>query len=396
MNMATHFGTLRDAIAQANSASSQYKEDLFGIVTYAGRVRAYSLPVLAHPDQWPGGADVYEQTQTAWSTTTGTLQGWAQSTLTNLTALPITLLNDGTQVMSPTLTMAISAAQQLQSNPGDGAARANLGFALSTLASNFSMLSGMTGPLITSLEGQATVFDQNAAQMTAIAANALTAAGNDQAQITDLNAKISQLQDDIKSRALLIAGGSFVSVLGIGMGILAIALAPFTAGVSLFLLVPAILITAGGALIIGLNAAAIVQDKEAISAAGSSISTFNADIALVNTMSTNLSGFASQVDSLKTSLSVVVAPWQAAETYFTQTMSTVGSIQQSSDWGAITQELQHIQSDWNALMTTVDGMRLNATVATNANLTMTMTDQQITQALSGATTVPMAQYLVAA
>lgn len=394
--MARHFVTLRDSIAQANVTSDQYKSDLFGIVGYAGQVRAYQLPNLAHPDQWPGGADVYEQTQTAWSTTTGTLQGWAQSTLTNLTALPITLLNDGTQVVSPTLISAISSAQQLQDNPGDSSARANLGLALSTLANNFNLLSGMTAPIITSLEDHATVFDQNATQMTAIAGSALQAAGNDASQITALNDQIGRLQADIKSRAIAIAGGSLAAVLGIGMGVLAIALAPATAGVSLFLLVPAILITAGGAVVIGLNAAAIVEDKEAISAAATSINTFNADVALVNTMSANLNDFASQVDSMKSSLSVVVAPWEAAETYFSQTLTTLGAIEQSSDWATITQELQQIQSDWNALMTTVDGLTLNTTVASNANLTMTMTDEQIAQTLSGATTIPIAQYLRAA
>ncbi len=162
------------------------------------------------------------------------LQGWAQSTLNNLTALPVTLVNNGTQVVSPALGSAIGAAQQLQSSPNDQTAKNELMFTLDLLSSNLNLMSGMTAPVITSMQNQATVFDQNAATMNAVAAAALQTAGNDGGQITQLNQQISSLQSDIKAQTAAIVGGSLVAVLGIGMGILAIALAPATGGVSLF------------------------------------------------------------------------------------------------------------------------------------------------------------------
>lgn len=386
---------LRSAIAQAVNTNDEYKNALFGIVTYAGQVYAYQLPTLQNPAQWPGGASAYQQTQSTWSTTTGALQGWAQSTLQNLTALPTTLLNDGTQVVTPTLAAAIGSAQQLVAEPGDAAARANLRFALSTLASNFTLQSGLTAPLIASLEGQSAVFDQNATLMNTLASQALQTAGNDQEQIQKLNATISQLQSDIKSRAVAIAGGSLAAVLGVGMGILAIALAPETGGVSLFLLVPAILITAGGVVLIGLNSAAIIKDKEAISTAASSISSFNADITVVNTMATTLQGFAGQVDAMKSALGIVVAPWAAAETYFTQTVTTIDQLEQSSDWAQVASQLQTIQGDWQSLMTAMQGLVLNPSVLTNAELTLNMSDAQIATELARATPVPLTRYIAA-
>lgn len=394
-----HLDVLRKALSDADTGAAQYKTDLFGIITYAGQVRGYVLPNLNNPDQWPGGASAYQATQTAWSETTGVLQGWAQSTLNNLTALPVTLVNNGTQVVSPALGSAIGAAQQLQSSPNDQAAKSELMFTLDLLSSNLNLMSGMTVPLITSMQNQATVFDQNAAAMNAIAAAALQTAGNDAGQITQLNQQISSLQSDIKAQTAAIVGGSLVSVLGIGMGILAIALAPATGGMSLFLLVPAVLITAGGALIIGLSAAKIVQDKAAIKAAGDSISSYNADVLSVNAMSTTLTGFSGQVDAMKSSLDTVVAPWQAAETYFTTTLATIGEIEGASaqDWAQVSQELQEIQSGWNSLMTTAADLNLSKSqVATNVSLSLTMTDAEITQTLAGATNVPMSRYLVAA
>jgi hypothetical protein len=394
-----HLDVLRQALSDADAGAAQYKTDLFGIITYAGQVHGYVLPNLNNPAQWPGGASAYQATQTAWSQTTGVLQGWAQSTLNNLTALPVTLINNGTQVVSPALGSAIGVAQLLQSNPNDQAAKNELMFTLNLLSSNLNLMSGMTAPVITSMENQATVFDQNAATMNEIAAAALQTAGNDRAQITQLNQTISNLQSDIKAQAAAIAGGSLAAVLGIGMGILAIALAPATGGVSLFLLVPAVLITAGGALIIGLSAAKIVQDKEAIQAAGDSITSYNADIVSVNAMSTTLTGFSGQVDAMKSSLNTVVAPWQAAETYFTTTLGTLSQIEgaTSQDWAQVSQELQEIQSGWTSLMTTAADLNLSKSqVATNVSLSLTMTDAQITQTLAGATNVPLSQYLVAA
>lgn len=394
-----HLDVLRQALSDADAGAARYKDDLFGIITYAGQVRGYVLPNLNNPDQWPGGASAYQATQTAWSEATGVLQGWAQSTLNNLTALPVTLVNNGTQVVSPALGSAISAAQMLQSSPNDQPAKNELMFTLDLISSNLNLMSGMTAPVITSMQNQATVFDQNAATMNAIAAAALQTAGNDQAQIKQLNQTISNLQSDIKAQAAVIAGGSLVAVLGIGMGILAIALAPATGGMSLFLLVPAILITAGGAVIIGLSAERIVQDKAAIKAAGDKISTYNADVVSVNAMSTTLTGFSGQVDAMKSSLDTVVAPWQAAETYFTSTLATLGEIERASsqDWAQVSQELQEIQSGWSSLMTTAADLNLSKSqVATNVSLSLTMSDAEITQTLAAATNVPLSQYLVAA
>ncbi len=116
-------------------------------------------------------------------------------------------------------------------------------------------------------------------------------------------------------------------------------------------------------------------------------------------MSTTLTGFSGQVDAMKSSLDTVVAPWQAAETYFTTTLATIGEIEGASaqDWAQVSQELQEIQSGWNSLMTTAADLNLSKSqVATNVSLSLTMTDAEITQTLAGATNVPMSHYLVAA
>lgn len=395
MSLQVVHGNLRDALASATAADTSYKDSLFEIVNYAGQVHAYQLPVLTNPSIWPGGAGAYQQTVTTWSVTTGTLQGWAQGTLKNLTALPGTLLQNGTQVVSPTLKAAVASAEQLVTYPKDEAAKANLHFTLSTLAINFGLQAGLTAPLIASMQGQSMVFDQNATLMASLAADALKAAGNARKEIEQLNQDIRRLESEIKAAAAAIAGGSLAAVLGIGMGILAVVLAPATGGVSLFLLIPAILITGGGAYIVALNAKKIVDAKEAIKAAANKITTFNADVASVNTMAGTLSGLSGQVESMKSALNTIVAPWVAAQTYFAETESTIDNLGSSTEWQQVLDSLVQIQTQWGSFMTTVEGLQLNTDVRTKADLTLTMSQEQVEATLSRATPIPIIQYLAA-
>jgi hypothetical protein len=390
--------SLTSAIRAASASTDDYKTELYVLVNYAAQVKAYQLPNLVNPDQWPGGAAAYQQTATSWQGLTGTLQGWALSTLKNVIELPPFLLQNSTQVVEPTLTAALGYTQVLIQDPSNTVARAALMTNLGLLSTNFTQYSGMTAPLVTSLESEADVFDANAQLMQTIAANALQTAGNDQQLIVQLNSQIDQLNNDIKALAVAIAGGSIATIAGLVMGIVGIVLAPATGGVSLALLVPAGVILAGGVAIIALDSVKIQQDKAAISALNDQINSALADITLVNVMSGTLSGFAAQVDSLKSALSVVVAPWEAAETYFTDTLATLSSIESpsTSDWTQVQAELTEISAEWAALMTTVQGLVLDPQVSPNAQIQLGMTSEQIEAAIGQAGTTSLITYLGAA
>lgn len=389
-----NFHTLRERILVANDTADQYKQELYLIINYAAQMKAYQLPILHDSSTWPGGNDAYQQANLTWADMTGKLQAWALSTLKNVTELPATLLQNSSQVVVPTLNGAISICQLLIQDPGNITAKNSLMTDLHLLSINFTQFSAMTQPLIDSLEGQATVFDQDAQTMQTIADQALQTVGTDQKKINDLNKMISDLQNDIKSRSAAIAGGVFVTIAGIVIGVVAIVLAPATGGVSLALLVPAGLIIAGGVAIIALNAIAIQNDKTAIDQLNTQITNYGADILLLQSMASTLNGFASQVDTLKNALGAIVQPWQSAEDYFISTINTLSSIENatSSDWQQINNELQDILVNWNSLMNNVSQLQMSAQVS-SAKLTVGMSENDVQQALNAAPKVDLIQYL---
>ncbi len=397
MRTSPHLQLVKKSYASAQDAAAQYKQEMYTLINYAAQVKAYQMPVLSNPNEWPGGASAYQQTLATWANLVGQLQGWTMSTLQNLIALPNTLIQSGTQVISPTLSASLQFCQILIEQPDNQAAKSSLMTDLQLLSINFNQFSLMTTPLITSLHDQSTVFNQDAQIMTSIAAQALQTAGNDQALITQLNAQIAQLQADINAEAMTIAAGSVVTLAGLGIGALGIILAPFTGGASLTLLIPAVFITAGGAIVIALNAAKIVADKSAIDGLNSQINNTQSDIVLVNTMSSTLNTFAGQVDTLQNALNVVAAPWEASEKYFTDTYNTLNTIEHatSEDWQQVYDELNQINTDWNKLMVVMPQLEVDSGV-TNAQLSVGMTSQQVGQAMQAATSQNIIQYLMAA
>jgi hypothetical protein len=394
----TRHAKVLTAFRTAADATDPYREGLWTVVLYAAQVRAYQLPTLNNPDQWPGGAKAYAQAQDTWANTTGTLQGWSLSTLRNVIAIPQELINASSQNIIPGLNASIEITRLLINNPSSPSLRSALNGQLQLLNILFGSYSSQISALITSLEGQATVFDADAQVMKTLAAQALATAGNEKHLIEQLNQKIDSLNADIKAAAVAIAGGSLVGVLGIGMGILAVVLAPATGGVSLFLLVPAILITAGGAAIIALNAKKIEDDKAAIAALNGQIGKASGDITLLNAMSQTLTGFAGQVDKLKSALGAIVAPWQASENYLTTTINQINTIEKptTENWTQVEGELNDILTGWNNLITEMNRLKADAQVAPNSNLQIGMSSEQVQQAMNSAPKVSLLQYLTAA
>ena len=392
-----HYRAFRTTVKEVEDTAANYKTELLLLINYAVQVKAYKLPILYDPSTWPGGKDGYQQSLTAWANTTGRLQAWAMSTLKNVVAMPQLLINNSTQIIVPTLSAAVDISKLLIKDPKNPTLKASLMNNLHLLSINFTQFSAMTQPLITSLQSQATVFDQDAKTMTDIAAQALKTAGVDKTKIQDLTQKIQQLSADITARSWAIAAGAIITLAGIGIGILAFVLAPFSGGVSLTLLIPAAVITAGGAVVIGLNAKGIADDKAAIDAANSQINSYQADIALLQLMSQTLGDFASKVGALKSALSIVVQPWQSAEKYFIETIKVLHDIEEatSEDWQQISAELQDILDHWNSLVVTMKGLVVDAHVA-GADLKVGMTESEVLEAMNKAGKVSFADYLMAA
>lgn len=384
-------------IRSARENPDQYKSSVMELQTYAGRVYAYQLPGLKNPDQWPGGAKAYQAATDCWASLAGNMRGWAAVTLTDLVALPVTIEGTSKVSVMPYLAGAISDASYLVQHPNDPLARDALMLKVGRLQNEFGLVSSQTLALIGSLEGQAATFDDNAHTMGVIADNAQKTVGSNKKLIEEFNHQIDVLNNDIKAQALAIAGGSVVTILGLIMGGIGIFLAPFTGGVSLFLLVPAAVIVAGGVLIITLAAKKIEQDKQAIESLRNQITGLNGDITLLTTMASTLTGFSGQVGSMKSAVSAVAEPWHQAAKYFGDTLTILNGIQapSTSDWEHVLAEMTEIRGEWADLMAKMPGLCFDSKVAPAARLDLGMDQNQVQNAINQSGTVSLRSYLAA-
>jgi hypothetical protein len=104
-----------------------------------------------------------------------------------------------------------------------------------------------------------------------------------------------------------------------------------------------------------------------------------ADRAGLNTMASDLRQFASRVDGLKSALSDVMRPWQAAEEYFTQTHNTLIDVEAKKEaWQQVQNELQDIEKDWNALIPIMTQLLLDAKILDD-QLEVGMDEDQVQQ-----------------
>lgn len=386
---------LTSVLRTAGDFGADYKAAVSTLLLYSGQVKAYYLPELRHSENWPGGTAAYTKTQEEWVKTTSNLRSWAMNSLGQLTELPPYFIQSGKSTIIPLLGTALADVDALIVDPANKVIKDDLLGNLRYLRGKFTSFSTMSQELIQTLEGQRTQFEQDANQMRAIAASAKQTKGVDLNKIDDLNNDIKTLKNDITSRAWAIAGGSLVTVAGIGMGITAIALAGATGGFSLFLLIPAIIITAGGVLVIALNAIEIEKDKAKIAAKTQTLSELEADILLLESMADTLTGFANQVAAMQDALSVIIAPWQVAEDFFNSSIAVIENIQTASqdDWRKVKDQLTSVRDAWDKEMLVMEEITLDATVYPDAKLEVGMNEAQVKQALDNSKSKNVVSYL---
>lgn len=379
-------------IQTARDAIDPFRQRLWTVVLCSVQLRAHQLPIR------PGGAAAFEHTQSTWANTTGALQTWTRSTLRNLIAVPHQLLSTSTHNIVPTIQASINLIQVLIHDLHNQQVQDELMTELQMLNILFKQYSSQMSALIQSVQDQLNVFEAGAATMNIVASQALQAAGIERPLIQSLNQQIATLDSDITSAAVAGAGGSLAAVAGIGMGILGIVLAPAAAGVTLALLVPAALITAGGVYMIALDSLKIEQDTSAISSLNTQISQVSGDIVLVNIMASTLANFSSQVDALHHAMNAILAPWAAARTYIGNLINEMNSMENvtSEAWQQVNGELSDILNGWNSLIAVMNQKEADAQVAPSSNLQLGMSEAQVHEAMNASPKVPLVQYLTAA
>ncbi len=397
MKSSPHLHVFKQRVAAASDAADEYKLDLYELMGYAAQVKAYQLPVLNNPNQWPGGATAYQQTLATWANVVGQLQGWAMGTLQNVMVLPQTLVQLGTQVVTPTLNQALSDCQLLIQQPTNQQAQTNMMTDLQLVSSDFNQFSAMTAPLITSLQGQATIFNQDAQIMQTIASEALQTAGSDQQLVDSLNVLLQDLQANLKDTERKLVKSCIKTVVGIAMAGAGVVSIIFTEGGSIMLVISGLVMTTLGVIGIILDTTQLIEDQNQINQLTQQINSYDYDIVLLQAMAGTVGQFASEVNTLQGALTVVTAPWVAAEQYFTDTLNALSTIENatSEDWQQVYSELEDICTGWNQLMAVMQQLQVSAQFS-SAQLSIGMTQAEVEQAMQAAPSTGLVEYLMAA
>jgi hypothetical protein len=234
--------------------------------------------------------------------------------------------------------------------------------------------------------------------MNTFASQALQNAGNEKQLVQSLIQQIATLNADITAATVALAEGSLATVANINLGVLGIVLAPATPGVNLSLMVPATLITAESVSNLTFDSIKIEQDKSAIGALNAQISQISGDIVLVNTMASTLTSFSNQVDSMRNALTDMAAPWEAAETYITDTIGAIDSQENigAAEWQQVNTELNEVLNSWNSLMVSMNQLDTDAQVAPHSTLHLGMSQSKVQQAMNASPRVPLIDFLTQA
>lgn len=372
----------------------EYKKQLLFLDNYAAQVKTYRLPQLVDPSTWPGGKDAYTKADITWRDTASKLKAWSDSTLVDIRSLPIKLIKHSNESIIPNIDADKKICQILIRDPSNKLAKDDLLNHLNLLSIDFDERSKEITELISDLESESTVFDDNAKIMQNIVNDAMNTSGVDKKKIDDLSAEITKLNDDIYSATWGIIGGAVATLAGIGMCIAGIVLTIPTGGVSLTLLIPGIVILGGGATCVALNSIEIIEDKQLIENDSKAIDNYNLDIVTLDLMSKELNKFSSQLDKLKNALSVVCKPWINARDYFKNAISEINSIETMNpeDWQKVSDELNDISDNWNTIIEIMNEIKLDNYVC-KTNLSIGMSAEDVKKAIDGSDKVSIESYL---
>ncbi|MFJ2780829.1 hypothetical protein [Kitasatospora sp. NPDC087315] len=320
-------------------------------------------------------------------------RAWANSTMKQLASMPRGLSSDSDLIVLPYLGEIVEFADRLSANPGDKRTEALLRDRVSTLRDCFEGYRAQASAMVGSLQGQAGIFAADAGTLTGIADKAVRTQGADRAKVTSLNSNITALEGEISGQVAPIVGGSLGTLGGILMGVLAIALAPATGGMSLFLLIPAVAAVGGSVTIVTLASIKITELKGQIEALRGQINEFNDDIVTLQKAAQNANQFVAELGSLTSQLDVVTKPWLSAREYFTHVEKDLDAARTSQDWAQLHREFTQTRQEWQTWVQTFRSMEFDVKVAPDAHLTLGMSEAQIGSAVSASRQISSIEYL---
>lgn len=366
------------------AAQNTYKQNVAMVNTFINSVLSSSLPTLnQNPPDWQDFVNAYEQASSE-------ALNWVNNVMARLLDVPGDV-QDYNTIISQLLTDAQSQATLLVSQPSNPTALEILEQDLTELSSQFNLVVTFISGAVTAVQHFGDTLPDLATQLQTIATDSAQAAHADQAQITQLNADIQSLQNDIKNLTAAIIGLGVADGVALTLGVVTtIALWPVGAAVW-FVLGPAVAVATT---YIALDAEQIVGDKDKIAQDQSLITGLTADVATLQVLTTNYANMANQTQQIEASLQAILHEWQTLESDVNAAISdirTAISDASSANFTAVLNEVTDAIAEWNAAYTQAGALTLDLQV-NNAPLQLGMSSTDVQTALAAGQTSSIIDY----
>jgi flagellar hook-associated protein FlgK len=368
--------------AQAPSLGSvqdDYKKNVFAVSAYVNGVLQSNLPVMPnYPPDW-------NDFETARTNAAGAAATWVDQVLYRLTTVPASVEGyDG--VIAGLLTDANTQAQQLVRNPNDAEAKAQLAEGLTNLASQFTLVKNFIASTVQAAQTYSMQLPGIAQNLTFISDKAADDAKADQDALNKLQAKLTDLQDDISSLTNAIIALAIVDGIALTVGtVITIAAWPFGA-LAWFMMGPVVL---AASLVIELDAEKLKQDKAELQGIQQDMSNETASVAVLTTLASSYNTLAGKTGDVEQSLQSILDEWDALES---SVIAAIGDIteavnnEQTSDYSGIVTDLADAATAWAA----------SYSGAKSLEITINVNDAEVQTALANGTTSALVPTLVAA
>jgi hypothetical protein len=366
-------------------AQNDYKASVAMVNTAITSVMSSTLPTLNFfPPDWTDFTTAYEQAG-------ADALDWVNTVMARLLDVPSEV-----QTYNDTITAVLQDASQqastLITQPTNRVALAALKSDLNVLSSQLRLVTTFITSAIASIQ----TFDEKklpdmATQLQSIAQKSVADSNVDQQKIADLNAKVTQLQNDIKSLTAQIAGLAIADGVALTVGVVAtIALWPEGAAVW-FVLGPAV---AAATTFIALDAEQIKADKAAIQQAQQQMDGLTADVSTLGVLANNYTSMANQTQDIQANLQTVLKEWQTLENDVNTAITEVKTALSDTtkvNFQAVANDLNQAVTEWNTAYAQAGSLALQLNV-NNAQLQLGMSSSDVQAAMATGQTMDIIDY----
>lgn len=343
-----------------SSPEKTYQMQVLEVSTHAHGLSAAKLPDLANPVEW------YKTFNTSLIGVRSDLSYWNQTILYELTNIPASTLKDA-KLIADKLAAARDMAVTLQARPNDALLKQEIATELGIVAGSF----GRKASSVASLLAEITKFQAKCVGhekiLTDIATNALASQAKYKDEAAQLTTLIEGLQREVTAAGLSIAAGVGVTGLGVVIGVVGVVGAFFTGGLTLLLLVPAVVVVAGGVTVIALSAVRLKDLQEQIRIMSERHPTLVNDAVYLGVLANQMKRFTDQTQGLQATLTAIKQQWSSMTAMTAKASEAINSASSTQDWKALEKGLDSALSGWSSIVALADKLKL-VTVTTSEKL----------------------------